>query len=245
MRSSTRRWGVLLLVLSTGGAGCHSSSTSPTRMEDAGHTGVSESAVAAAATDSPADSPASTETSAIVAESDAPTALNSPASNVPLVEELKLFDGWGKPEVALFVTGQQKGYIEPCGCAGLANQKGGLARRHTLVRELKNKGWPLLTLDVGNQVRRFGRQAELKFQITVEGLKTIGYDAITFGENDLALSVGEVAAATMAVDEQGTPFLCANAAVLDRSLTPRFRILEAGGRKSVLLPYSGRRNRRR
>jgi hypothetical protein len=106
-----------------------------------------------------------------------------------------------------------------------------LARRHTLVRQLKEKGWPLLALDVGNQVRRFGRQSELKFQITVEGLKTIGYDAIAFGEHDLGLSVGEVAAATMASDDQGTPFLSANAAVLDRSLTPRFHILEAGGKK--------------
>ncbi|MEX0819923.1 MAG: multiheme c-type cytochrome [Pirellulaceae bacterium] len=147
------------------------------------------------------------------------------------MQELELFAGWDKPDVALFVTGQQKGYIEPCGCAGLTNQKGGLARRHTLVRQLKAKGWPLVALDVGNQVRRFGRQAELKFQITVEGLKTIGYDAITFGENDLGLSVGEVAAATMTMDDQGSPFQSANAAVLDRSLTPRFHVLEAGGKK--------------
>src|SRR5688500_8018820 len=31
------------------------------------------------------------------------------------------FDGWGKPTVALFITGQQLGYIEPCGCTGLEN----------------------------------------------------------------------------------------------------------------------------
>lgn len=156
---------------------------------------------------------------------------DSTLESEPFVEELKLFDGWGKPEFAIFVTGQQKGYIEPCGCAGLANQKGGLARRHTLVRELKAKDWPLVICDVGNQVRRYGRQAELKFQITVEGLKTIGYDAVAFGEQDLGLSVGEVAAATMAMDDQGTPFLCANAAVLDRGLTPQFRIIESGGKK--------------
>lgn len=163
------------------------------------------------------------------AESTIPTG-NSPATSA-FTDELKLFDGWAKPDIAIFVTGQQKGYIEPCGCAGLANQKGGLARRYTLVRELQSKDWPLIALDVGNQVRRFGRQAELKFQITVEGLKQIGYDAIAFGENDLRLSVGEVAAATMAMDEQASPFVCANAAVLDRSLTPRFHVLEAGGKK--------------
>src|SRR5688500_7441195 len=43
----------------------------------------------------------------------------------------ELFAEWPKPVVALVVTGQQMGYIEPCGCTGLENQKGGLARRHT------------------------------------------------------------------------------------------------------------------
>src|SRR5436309_3560352 len=38
---------------------------------------------------------------------------------------------WPKPVVALVITGQQMGYIEPCGCTGLENQKGGLARRQT------------------------------------------------------------------------------------------------------------------
>ncbi len=160
-----------------------------------------------------------------------PNAPSESSTEEAFVEELKLFDGWATPDVAILVTGQQKGYIEPCGCAGLANQKGGLARRHTLVRDLEAKGWPMLAVDAGNQVRRFGRQAELKFQFTTEGLKTIGYDAIAFGENDLRLSVGEVAAATMAMDDEASPFVCANAAVLDRSLTPRFHVLEAGGVK--------------
>ncbi len=178
----------------------------------------------------PRDTAAATG-SAVATEKAADDETVAAAASEPLVEQPELYEGWGQPELVLFVTGQQKGYIEPCGCAGLANQKGGLARRHTLVRQLKAKGWPLVVLDAGNQVRRFGRQAELKFQITVEGLKTIGYDAIGFGEHDLGLSVGEVAAATMAMDDQGSPFVCANAAVLDRSLTPRFHILDAGGKK--------------
>lgn len=231
MRCSKTRWGLCLLALSPLMVACNTKSTPTSTTASGGPNG------AASASSEVASNGAAAEA---VHTTDAPPPTTEPATHAPtasasasesLVRELKLFDGWSEPDVAIFVTGQQKGYIEPCGCAGLANQKGGLARRHTLVRELEAKGWPLLAVDVGNQVRRFGRQAELKFQITVEGLKTIGYDAIAFGENDLGLSVGEVAAATMAMDDHGTPFLCANAAVLDRGLTPRFHIFEAGGKK--------------
>src|SRR2546421_332470 len=73
------------------------------------------------------------------------------------------FGQWPKPAVALVLTGQQLGYIEPCGCTGLENQKGGLARRQTLIRQLADeRGWPVVPLDVGSQVKRFGKQQEIK-----------------------------------------------------------------------------------
>jgi len=151
----------------------------------------------------------------------------SPAPESVFAEE-KLFDGWGKPDVVLCITGQQMGYIEPCGCTGLANQKGGLARRHTLVKTLKAKGWPVVSIDAGNQVRRAGRQAEIKFQIVAGALKKIGYAAVGLGVDDLRLSATEIVSITM---EDNTPFHSANAALIDRSLTPRFRIAEAGGKR--------------
>src|SRR6187401_616745 len=40
-----------------------------------------------------------------------------------------IFVDWPKPDVTLVFTGEQDGYIEPCGCAGLENQKGGFRRR--------------------------------------------------------------------------------------------------------------------
>jgi hypothetical protein len=143
----------------------------------------------------------------------------------------KLFDGWSTPSVVLLVTGQQHGYIEPCGCTLLVNQKGGLARRHTLARQLAARGWPIVGLDAGNQVRRFGRQAEIKFHMTLDGLKTIGYQAIVLGADDLRLSVDELVAATVPIPGETTPFLCANVAVLDWSLMPDHKVIEQGGKK--------------
>jgi hypothetical protein len=145
-------------------------------------------------------------------------------------EHEPLFVDWPRPQMALVLTGQQMGYIEPCGCTGLANQKGGLARRHTFIKQLAAKGWPLVSLDVGNQVRRFGRQAEIKFQMAVAGLKQIGYSGITFGPDDLRLSIGELVAATVAEDPQDSPFLCANVAIIDESLLSKFRVFKSGGK---------------
>ncbi|MFM9115350.1 MAG: hypothetical protein ACKOU6_04215, partial [Planctomycetota bacterium] len=105
---------------------------------------------------------------------------------------LPLFTGWEKPALTIVVSGRQNGYIEPCGCAGLTNQKGGMARRYTLIRQLEERGWPVVPVDVGNQIKRFGRQSEIKFQIAYEALKKMGYQAIGLGPDDLRLSSGEL-----------------------------------------------------
>ena len=62
-----------------------------------------------------------------------------------------IFEGWPKPNVAVVFTAEQAVYLEPCGCAGLENQKGGLKRRFTMLKELRDKGWPLIAVDGGGQ----------------------------------------------------------------------------------------------
>lgn len=248
MRSSKMNCGLCLLAVLSIASACDSKPTpnptpNVTRDDAGGNTTDTDSRDAEVAN---ADNVNVTESTDPTPPPTQPDSREDPDPDVakpPLVAELELFTGWAKPDVALFFTGQQKGYIEPCGCAGLGNQNGGLARRHTLVRELKAKGWPLLAFDVGNQVRRFGPQAAIKFQITVAGLKTIGYDAIAFGDRDLGLSVGEVAAVTWVTDDQANPFVSANAAVLDRSFTPRFHILNAGGKKIGVTSVLGTKER--
>ena len=142
-----------------------------------------------------------------------------------------LFQGWPEPKAALFITGRQHGYLEPCGCTGLANQLGGLARRHTFQRQLVDKGWQLVPLDVGNQVRRSGRQAEIKYQITVESLRQMNYKAIGLGPDDLRLSVDELGAAMVGTDDQPSLVVCANAAVYSRDFTREMCVIESGGKK--------------
>jgi hypothetical protein len=156
-----------------------------------------------------------------------------------------LFDGWPQPTVALVLSGQQLGYIEPCGCSGLENQKGGLARRHTFIEHLKSeRGWPVVSLDVGSQVRRYGKQAELKFAHSAQALRTMGYGAATLGADDLRLPAGELLAATNP-DEKESLFLSANVALLAREFQPQFRVVEAGGKRIGVTGFLGERLQQR
>jgi hypothetical protein len=149
----------------------------------------------------------------------------------------ELFTGWARPQVLLLVSGEQNGYIEPCGCAGLENQKGGLARRHSLIKQLAADGWPVVPIDLGNQIRRFGPQQEIKLHTTVEGLKTMGYKAIGYGPDDLRLPVGELIA-DAANDENG--FVSANVGISGfEDVVPKFRIISSGGRKLAVTAVVG------
>ena len=144
----------------------------------------------------------------------------------------ELFAGWKKPQAAIVITGGQAGYIEPCGCAGLENQKGGLRRRHTFLKSLADRGWPVAAIDNGGLIGRFGQQSEIKFDKTVEGLKIMGYSAVGFGDDDLKLPTGAVAASAANIDA----FVSANVGLFgepgaEGGFTPQFRVLDVGGLK--------------
>lgn len=154
-------------------------------------------------------------------------------ANVTSAEERKqlIAANWPEPQAVIFVSGQQHGYIEPCGCTGLENQKGGLIRRDTLITQLRERGWEVIPVDVGNQVRRIGRQPELKFQTTVEAFKKMGYKAATLGIDDLKLSSIELIQMAGSDGLTESPFISSNVSVVDPSFFPGYKIVEAGGRK--------------
>lgn len=155
------------------------------------------------------------------------------AANVTTEEERnqKIAEDWPQPQAVLFVSGQQHGYVEPCGCTGLDQQKGGLIRRDTLLTQLRDRGWNVLPVDVGNQVRRIGRQPEIKFQTTVEAFKLMGYKAATLGVDDLKLSSVELIQAASSDELNPGAFVLSNVSVVDASFFPTHRIVESGTRK--------------
>ncbi len=163
-----------------------------------------------------------------------PISNNIPAETTtppPAATEPEGWETWPTPQLVLFITGNQHGYIEPCGCTGLENQKGGMARRFTLMKQLGERSWPLVSIDAGNQVRRTGRQAEIKFQAAASGLAEMKYAAVGFGPDDLKLGVGELIAVAATDDPQTGRFVSANVVLIDPSLMAQTKVIASGGRR--------------
>ena len=159
----------------------------------------------------------------------------------PIEANGEIFVDWPKPDAVLIFSGETDGYLEPCGCAGLQNQKGGLMRRHTLIKELAAQDWPVVAVDLGGQIRRFGKQAQIKFERALQSLMEIGYSAVGFGTQDLRMDLLPVV-----IDFQPpevTPFVSANVAILDydSGFTQRFKILEVGGLKIGVTSVLGKK----
>ena len=188
------------------------------------HSAADQDAVAASA-DDPADD-------------DAPDADAESVGDQADEFSAELFHRWPDPQVVLVLSGEQDGYFEPCGCAGLENQKGGLSRRHTFLKQLRERGWEVLPLDLGGLVKRYGRQSEIKYHVTVEALHTMGYAAIGFGPQDLRLPVDELSADTSLASSN---FVSANVDILGE--VPATRIVEAGGRTFGITSILGEKHR--
>ena len=78
-------------------------------------------------------------------------------------------------------SGEQNGYLEPCGCAGLENQKGGLKRRFTFLKQLRDKGWNVVAdgpRRPGNPHRRASRDE--KSTSRFRALMKMGYMAVGY-----------------------------------------------------------------
>lgn len=178
---------------------------------------------------------------AVVDNAMKPDAGSSPDANAAVTEPVD-FKSWKIPNVTLFVTGQQHGYIEPCGCTGLENQKGGVARRMTFANQLRDDGWELMPVDAGNLVRRFGSQAQIKFHRSLEALRAMGYVAVGFGPDDVRINVGDLIQEAAAEKPEDMVYASANVVLLDPSLMPSHQIVQRGGMKvaitSILDPAS-------
>ncbi len=128
-----------------------------------------------------AELPPKTEKTGGPAKQTAATPHTKPAP--PTVKPL--LKGWEKPAATLIFSGEQHGYMEPCGCS--VTQSGGLSRRGDFIRQLTEKGWPLAALDLGGLVRKDNQQNKFKYQVMLSALKDLGYKAIGLGSEELSI----------------------------------------------------------
>jgi len=119
----------------------------------------------------------------MTATSDQPATTQSPSQPLPPAEPL--LEGWENPAVVLLLSGEQHGYLEPCGCS--LTQSGGLARRATLEAMLRERSWPVVGFDAGGLLKDSRTQDQLKFEAILDGLKQLKYAAIAAGVSELRL----------------------------------------------------------
>ncbi|MCA9044418.1 MAG: hypothetical protein KDA69_08865, partial [Planctomycetaceae bacterium] len=150
------------------------------------------------------------------------------------------FDSWENPAAVLVLTGDQHGYLEPCGCSD--KQAGGLARRADLFRFLReDKGWNVVGLDNGGFLRtdRVTREQSLvKLDFILSGLNEIGYRATGTGYEELkygSTKLYETYANEVVNDGFDMPFVSANVTLFGtrvEGIPPQeFQIIEAGSLK--------------
>jgi hypothetical protein len=212
----------------------------PTKQSQAKETPSNEPASDEAVKQSPQAESQTTQQSTDQSKKPAPPVEQgrAPAAEEKLSE---IFKGWTKPKLAIVISANQDGYIEPCGCIGLENQKGGLSRRATFLKELRDKGWPLVLVDGGGLIRGYGPQAVLKYRTMIDTLSKMGYHGLAFGTKDLRLPVSDL---LVDVVEEKNPFVVANVSLsgdLADKLTPDFREVEVAGVKIGITSILGKK----
>lgn len=151
-----------------------------------------------------------------------------------------IFVDWPKPDVALVFTGEQDGYLEPCGCAGLENQKGGLKRRFTMLKQLRDKGWPIVAVDSGGQEKNTGVQAGIKVDFSYRALVKMGYEVVGLGANDLRMDLLSIA---INLEAATNPLVSVNVGIIDfkSGFSTRYKIVNKGGMRIGITSVLGKK----
>ncbi|WP_169976760.1 multiheme c-type cytochrome [Tautonia rosea] len=116
-------------------------------------------------------------------------------------------------DAVLIVSGQQYGYLEPCGCT--EGQTGGLGRRADLMNQLREQGQELLAIDLGSIIadpassRAGPDQIRIKQGIGLEALARLGYQALALSADDLEIGLGEFVGQYLSVPD-APPLLATN-----------------------------------
>jgi hypothetical protein len=155
-----------------------------------------------------------------------------------------IFQGWPQPELALVFSGEMDGYLEPCGCAGLENQKGGLKRRQTFLSQLRGQGWNVVAMDMGGQIRRFGPQADIKYRFAMQALSKLGYQAVGLGLKELQLDADYLAYVLSNFEDRPNPVVSANVVIheADYGLSRPYQVIESGKAKVGVTSVLGKKH---
>jgi hypothetical protein len=126
--------------------------------------------------------------------------------------------------LVVFVSGDSRGYLEPCGCR--RDQAGGLPGRARLVSGVAESD--RLVLDVGNLGSGTRDYDLLKLKYMLQGMEAIGYDAVNLGKSEATLDLDTL---RKVLDSSKLPFVSANVVAKSgrQPITEPFRVIDRGG----------------
>lgn len=139
-------------------------------------------------------------------------------------------------EVVLLYTGDTQSFLEVCGCAD--NQLGGIARRATMVNDLKQSYPNALLLDAGGLFAGDTVLDQLRCKIHLKAMKAIHYDAANVGVGELRF--GQAFFETMR-DSGGVPFVSANLKINGVQMGTPVKILDTGDVRAGIIGVAGER----
>ena len=106
-------------------------------------------------------------------------------------------------------SGEEQGLLGLHGCG--AEQVGGLARRYTVIKSLREEQPHALNLHAGNILDSANPNNELICQIALEALNGMGYDAVCIGPQDLCLPTDTLSA--LYGNHPDLPIICTNLSI--------------------------------
>ena len=108
--------------------------------------------------------------------------------------------------LTLIYSGEEQGQLGLHGCG--TEQVGGLSRRQTVIQSLRQKHANTLNLHTGNILSPTDPDYELIYQIALEALGEMNYDAVFLGPQDLCLPVDSLQA--LHANHPNLPVVCTN-----------------------------------
>jgi len=152
-----------------------------------------------------------------------------PAQPAP-TGSIQLPDAFTTADVRLFVTGDTRGFIKPCGCS--ERLFGGVARRASKLASVRGKAD--LLVDLGNLVVGTRPHERLKLRYMLRALREMNYDLLVPGQGELLF--GEHFEELLA-EENGPRTICANLVYADtrESVFDPLAVLRPDGAASVAI----------
>ncbi|QDV17912.1 Cytochrome c-554 precursor [Gimesia panareensis] len=168
---------------------------------------------------------------------------NAPHKSAGTHSPKPLFEGWPAPKLAIVLTGERHGYLEPCGCT--QNQTGGVSLLANLFKQIEDRKWPVTAFDLGGLVKRNRRQSQIKYETILAAMKDMKYGGLALGPEELRFGADIFLQLhnPEPPEPNTTPtFLAANILILE---TPelgkkKFKIVEVAGVKIAVTSILGK-----